>query len=164
MIAEEILKLKIGHEFKNEKAIATVKDVHQQTDNQNVPFMVKTEFSVTDVETGVSEKAVLHTYITKTFFMIQGKATMSDKTFSKDLLFKSIIKPFIEAIMKIKGEEFAFVNQFLKSKVKTLSTLKRKIHLKSNQCDICSRIFVNQQGVNIHKKKIHENKGHEKKK
>ena len=67
VIAEEVLKLKVGHEFKNEEAIATVKDVHQQTDSKNIPFMVKTEFSVTDVKAKISEKAVLHTYITKTF-------------------------------------------------------------------------------------------------
>ena len=130
VIAEEVLKLKIGHVFNNEKAIATVKDVHQQTDNKNVTSMVKTEFSVTDVKTGVGEKAVLHTYITKRFLMIQGKSIMPDQTFCKDLFFNSILKPFIEAIMKLKGKYIAFFNQFLKSKVKTFSTLKRKLPLK----------------------------------
>ena len=125
--------------------------------------MVKTEFNVTNVKTGCTEKAVLHTYITKTFFMIQGKAVITCKTFSKDFFFQNIMKPFIANVMHAKGKEIEFVNQFLKTKVVALSTWKRKMPMKSNQCDVCSRIFVNQHGVNVHKKKIHGVNVHKKK-
>ena len=87
--------------------------------------------------------------------MIQGKAVIVDKMFCKDYFFSKVMKPFIGNIMKSKGKEISFVNQFLKTKVATLSTWKRKQPIKSNQCDVCSRIFVNQHGVNVHKKKMH---------
>ena len=117
--------------------------------------MVKTEFSVMDVKTGSTEKAVLHTYKSKTFFMIQGNAVMADKTYCKDFFFEKVMKLFIKNIMLTKGKEIEFLNQFLKTKVLPLSTWKRKQPLKSNRCDVCSRIFVNQNGVNIHKVKMH---------
>ena len=57
--------------------------------------------------------------------------------------------------MKEKGEQISFVNKFLKSRVLPLNAWERKQPMKSNHCDICSRIFVNQHGVNVHKKKMH---------
>ena len=51
--------------------------------------MVKTEFSVTDVETGSTQKAVVHTYLTQTFYMIQGNGVMQNKIYYKDLFYKS---------------------------------------------------------------------------
>ena len=66
-----------------------------------------------------------------------------------------IMKPFIGNIMKSKGKLKAFVNHFLQTKLVPLSTWKRKMPMKSNQCDVCRRIFVNQNGVNIHKKRMH---------
>ena len=67
-ISEEVLKLQIGGEIKNDIATARVQDIHTQTDKNGIPFMVKTEFQVKDVKTGVQNKAVLHTYLSKTFF------------------------------------------------------------------------------------------------
>ena len=55
--------------------------------------MTKTEFCVTDVATGFQQKAVLHTYITKTFFMVQGKGKMHEKTFCRDYFHEKVLKP-----------------------------------------------------------------------
>ena len=73
VISEEIKKFKIGDEIKSKDGIAVVKDKYEQTDINKIPYMSKTEFSVTDIETNSTQKAVLHTYYTQTFLMIQGK-------------------------------------------------------------------------------------------
>ena len=88
VISEEVLNLQVGQEFKSDEVLAKVTDIHQQSDKNKVVFMVKTEFSVMDVKTGSTEKAVLHTYKSKTFFMIQGNAVMADKTYCKDFFLK----------------------------------------------------------------------------
>lgn len=59
--------------------------------------------------------------------------------------------------MEKKGQEIRFMNKFLKSQTKTVNPKqwKRKQTTREDQCDICSRTFVNKQGVNNHKKRIH---------
>ena len=155
VISEEVLKLEVGQEIRGNEAVAIVIDKYQQTDKSNIPFMVKTSFSVTDLKTGLAAKAVLHTYISKTFFMVQGNSVMINKVLSKDFFFNTVLKPFMANIMKLKGKEITFVNQFLTNKVIPIPTWKRKMPSKSNQCDVCSRIFVNEHGVNVHKKNMH---------
>ena len=58
-----------------------------------------------------------------------------------------------------KGQKIFFINQLLKAQTKTAkpSQWKRKQVLKVEKCDVCNRTFSNQQGVNLHKKKIHGN-------
>ena len=75
------MKLNNGDDVQGEVASARVTDKNTQTDKNGVPFLIKTEFCVTDVVTGFQQKAVLHTYLTKSFFMIQGKGKMHDKSF-----------------------------------------------------------------------------------
>ena len=71
--------------------------------------MVKTEFSVTDVETGSTQKAVVvHTYLTQTFYMIKGNGVMQNQTYCKDFFYKSILKHFMGTIMEKKGKEIFF--------------------------------------------------------
>ena len=85
VLAEEVIKLKVGDEINTKEALATVKDQYQQyqqTDIKGTPYMIKTEFHVLDVANGSSNKAVMHT-----FFMIQGKCKMSNKSFCKDFFF-----------------------------------------------------------------------------
>ena len=60
-ISEEIKKLHNGREIKTEMAIARVTDIHVQTDKNNVPFLIKTEFRVNNLVTRIQHKAVLHT-------------------------------------------------------------------------------------------------------
>ena len=85
MLTEELVKLKIGDEVKTKDGIATVKDLYQQTDAKGTPYMVKTEFHVMNLGNGCSNKVVMHTYLSRTFFMLQEKGMMKDKVFSKDL-------------------------------------------------------------------------------
>ena len=157
VLSEEVLKLKVGDVIGSNDALAQVKDQHQQTDLRGIPYMMKTEFIVTDVATGFNQKAVLHTYLTQTFFMVQGKGAMHDRSFCKDFFYNSILKQFMGDIMKKKGKEICFINKILKSQTKAVnpSQWKRKQLLKLEKCDICSRTFSNQQGVNLHKKRIH---------
>ena len=85
--------------------------------------MVKTEFCVPDVATGSNEKAVVHTYLTQTYFMIQGNAIMQNKSCCKDFFYNSILKQFMATIMEKKGKEISFVNQMLKAQTKTVKTV-----------------------------------------
>ena len=101
-IFEEVNKLKTGNELVSEIANARVTDQHAQTDKNGVPFMIKTEFRVTDIATGFQQKAVLHSYITKGFFMIQGKGKMHDKSFCRDYFHEHVMKPLIKDVMDLK--------------------------------------------------------------
>ena len=150
-LSEEVNKLKIGDEINTNEAVAIVKDKYEQTDTKKIPYMVKTEFLVTDVVTKSSKKAVLHTYLTQNSFMIQGNG--------KDIFFNSIMKKFMQEIMEKKGQEIRFINKVLLSKVQNVNTnqWKRKQVIKHDKCDLCSRTFANKQGVNIHKKRVHGN-------
>ena len=68
-VVEKVKKLKIGDTIKlNDGETATVVDQYFQIDRNNIPFMVKTEFLLKITETGI--EAVLHSYITTTYFMI----------------------------------------------------------------------------------------------
>ena len=69
VLPEEVLKLKVEDKI-GSKDWAEVKDQHQQTDFRGIPYMVKTEFIVTDVATGSNHKFVIHTYLTQTYFMV----------------------------------------------------------------------------------------------
>ena len=160
VLSEEIIKLKVGEEIKTFEGVAVVKDQHQQTDLRGIPYMVKTEFLVTDVATGSNQKAVVHTYMTQTFFIIQGNGVMQNTSCCKDFFYNSILKQFMTNIMEKKGKEILFINQLLKAQTKTVKTVipsqwKRKQAVKGEKCDICSRTFTNSQGVNLHKKRIH---------
>ena len=75
--------------------------------------MMKTEFRVTDAETGFTKKAVVHSYISQTIFMIQGKSMMHDNTFCRDFFYRNVLKTYINKIMKEKGLEIIFMNQVL---------------------------------------------------
>ena len=87
------MKLNVGDKLKTEElATATVTDKHWQVDKNKVPYMLKTEFIVKNVKTFTEEKAVVHTYLTTTCFMIQGKG--------KDFFYENVMKDFIESIMK----------------------------------------------------------------
>ena len=163
LLAEEVLKLKVGDEIKSKEAIATVKDQYQQTHFKGTPYMVKTELHVMDLANGCSNKVVMHTYLSRTFFMIQGKGMMKDKVFCKDFFFEYIIKEFMGEIMKNKGKEITFLNQLLNAQTKTvrgdiLGQWKRKQKNKEEKCDICSRTFASEQGMKKHKKRMHEQK------
>ena len=51
VISEEVRKMKVGDEIRFENGpIAKVTDQHYQIDRNKVPFLIKTEFSVKDVE------------------------------------------------------------------------------------------------------------------
>ena len=80
--------MKIGDEIKSKYGIAVVKDKYEQTDINKIPYMSKTEFAVTDIETNSTQKAVLHTYYTQTFLMIQGKGVMQNKSYCRKLIWK----------------------------------------------------------------------------
>ena len=159
VLAEEVIKLKVGDEINTKEALATVKDQYQQyqqTDIKGTPYMIKTEFHVLDVANGSSNKAVMHT-----FFMIQGKGIMSNKSFCKDFFFENVIKKFMKYIMKNKGKEINFLNQLLKAQTRTVKTVnlgqwKRKQKEKYEKCDVCSRTFPTKQGMKIHQKKMHK--------
>ena len=110
-----MIKLKVGDKLEGMEATATVRDQHKQTDINKVPYMVKTEFLVTNVTTGESGKAVLHTYLTQTYLMIQGNKSMQGKGLFKDFLYNNVMKQFINDIMEKKGQEIHFMNKFLKS-------------------------------------------------
>ena len=122
MLSEEVLKLKVGEKIKNNVGVAEVKDQHEQTDINGTPYMVKTEFLVTDVASGSNQKAVLHTYLSQTYFMIQGNGIILDKTFCKDFFFNCILKEFMNEVMKKKGREIKFINTLLKAQAKPVHT------------------------------------------
>ena len=160
VISEALTNIKVGEEIKTYEGVAVVKDQHQQTDIRGIPYMVKTEFLVTDVATGSNQKAVVHTYLSQTFFMIQGNGVMQNGSRCKDFFFNSILKQFMTTIMENKGKEICFINQLVKAQTKTTKTVnpsqwKRKQSVKGEKCDICSRTFTNSHGVNLHKKKVH---------
>ena len=121
MLSEEVIKLKVGDKIEGTEATATVRDQHKQTDVNKVPYMVKTEFLLTNVATGESGKAVLHTYLTQTYFMVQGNKSMQDKSLFKDFFYKNLLKNFIMNVMEKKGQEIRFMNQFLKSQKKNVN-------------------------------------------
>ena len=129
--------------------MATIIDQHIQTEKNNIPFALKIEFNVIDDNTGSSH------IFGQTFMRIQNKATMIDRTFCKDFFYNNVVKPFIEQIMKEKGKNCFCKEKFLKGRVLPLNSWKRKQPMKSNQCDICSCIFLNPHGVNVHEKKMH---------
>ena len=87
VLAEEVIKLKVGEEIKTKEAVATVTDQYQQTDFKGSPYLVETEFQVEEIASGCSNKAVMHTYLSRTFFMIQGKEMMKNKVVCKDSFF-----------------------------------------------------------------------------
>ena len=93
------------------KPKAIVTDQYYQVDRNQTPFIVKTEFTVKNVETGIEKKAVLHTYLTTTFFMIQGKG--------QEDFFEDVMKMYIEQIMRDNYTEIIFINKVLKSFEKT---------------------------------------------
>ena len=107
VLAEDIIKLKVVDLIQHKDAVATFKDQHQQTDIKGTTYMVKTEFNVLDVATGSSNKAVLHTYIRKRFFMIQGKGVMKDRSFCKDFFFEQVIKQFMHDIWRRREHRYS---------------------------------------------------------
>ena len=145
VISEEIRKLKVGDEIKYKDASAVVKDQYEQTDSNKIPFMIKSEFLVKDVANGSEQKAVLHTYISQTFFMIQGKGSMQDQSFCKNFFYDKIMTHFMEDIMKKRGSEIRFINKMLKVQTRPINPnqWKRKQTLKDDKCEICSRTFFN---------------------
>ena len=148
-ISDELMKLSIGNEIKNEgTALAIVADQHSQVNKDQIPFLVKTEFSVKNIKKNSIEKAVLHTYITTTCFMIQGKGRM--------YFYENLLKNYIENIMKDKAEHIIFMNKTLQS----MNQGKRKMPAKNEPCDICGRMFTNQTGLSIHKKRMHSVDSH----
>ena len=157
VLAEEIVKLKVGDEIRTKTAVGIVKDQHQQTDNKSVPYMIKSEFLVKDLATGFSQKAVLHTYLSQTYFMIQGKGAMQDKSFCKDFFLNNILKQFMRGVMDTKGQDIRLINKLLKTQNRPIypNQWKRKQGSKDDKCDLCSRSFINQHGVAIHKKRVH---------
>ena len=157
-LSAEILNLNVKDEIKTKEGIAIVKDQHNQTDNKGNPYMVKTTFLVSDVKTGLEETAVLHTYQTKRYFMVLGKGVMQDKSFCNEFFLKNILKDFIRETMKNRGYEIRFTERRLKVSsrpVHNIQQWKRKQVTKDDKCDICSRSFLNKQGVMIHKKRMH---------
>ena len=57
VLSTAVKKMKIGDEIKNENEhIAKVTDQHFQIDSKQVPFLVKTEFSVKDIKTGLKKR------------------------------------------------------------------------------------------------------------
>ena len=157
VLSEEIKKLKVGDEIKYKEGSAVVKDQYEQTDINKVPYMLKTEFLVTDVVNNSQQKAVLHTYLSQTFFMIQGQGVMENKRFCKDFFYDEVMKHFMSEIMNKRGSEIRFINKVLKAQPRPVnpSQWKRKQMVKDDKCDICSRTFMNKQGVATHKKIVH---------
>ena len=146
MISEEVMKLDMGDEMKTDREpIASVTDKHWQVDINQIPYMVKTEFRVKNTTTNFDEKAVLHTYLTTSCFMIQGNGKVT--------FYEKIMKMFIENIMKNKVKDIIFINKTLQNLTQNLG--KRKMPAKNIPCDICGRTLVNLTGVNIHKKRMH---------
>ena len=141
VISDKVKKMKVGDQIEvGNESTATVTDQYYQVDRQQTPFMVKTEFTVHNVKTGSEKKAVLHTYITTTFFMIQGKG--------QDEFYDQVMKLYIEKIMKDNHTEIIFINKVLKSFDKTQ---KRKAAEKNEKCDICGRMFSGIGGLKTHK-------------
>ena len=134
-IFEEVNKLKTGNELVSEIDNARVTDQHAQTDKNGVPFMIKTEFRVTDIAMGFQQKAVLHSYITKGFFMIQGKGKMHDKSFCRDHFHEHVMKPLIKDVMEVKGMAIMYMNKRLQG-IKT-NNPKRKLPEKNVKCEKC---------------------------
>ena len=158
VLSEEILKLNVKDEIKTKEGVATVKDQLNQTDIKGNPYMVKTTFNVTDVQTGLEETAVLHAYQTKTYFMVQGQGVMQDKNSCYEFFFNNIMKQFIRETMKNRGFEIRFIERWLKAPTRPVHNIqqwKRKQVTKNDKCDICSRSFLNKQGVMIHKRRMH---------
>ena len=160
VLSEEMQKIKVGEKITTKEAVAIVTDQVEQTDIKGISHMTKTEFNVTVVTTGISQKAVMHTYTSQTYFMIQGNGTMKYKLLCKDFFFDNIIKQFIKVTMENRGKEIRIINQSLKAQTKTAkapyaSQWKRKLQSKEDQCDICSPTFANLKGVSIRKKKVH---------
>ena len=153
VLSEELKKLQPGEDIKCEVSIAKVTDTHTQTDKNGVPFVIKTEFSVKDVATDFQQKAVVHTYLTKSFFMIQGKGKMHDKSFCRDYFHLNIMQPFINKIMETKGQEIVFMNQMLKGL--NNKDNKRKQPERFEKCNICGRMLQNIKGLGLHKKRMH---------
>ena len=146
VISDKVKEMKVGDIIKmDDKTIATVTDQHLQVDRNKVPFIMKTELIVKKVETGSENKAVLHTYITTTFLMIQGKG--------QEEFFEQIMKPFIEKIMKESYMEIIFINKVLRSMDKTE---KRKAAEKTEKCDICGRMFSGIGGLRTHTTRYHK--------
>ena len=133
-ISEEVVKLQVGGDIKTDTATARVIDQHAQTDRNGITFMLKTEFRVTDLVTSVQQKSVLHTYFSKTFFMIQGKGPMHDKSSCRDYFHKNVMMPFISKIMQEKGKEIKNMNKILQSMKG--DNPKRKLPEKKDKCDI----------------------------
>ena len=143
--SEKVKGMKVGDKVQiDDKAIATVTDQHYQLYRKNIPFMVKTEFLVNVRETGLEKKAVLHSYLTTTFFMIQGKG--------QEEFHELIMKPFMEQIMKVNSKEIIFINKILKNLEKAQ---KRKVAEKTDKCDICGRMFAGIGGLKTHKTRSH---------
>ena len=137
--------MNIGDEIRFETGpVAKVTDQHFQHDRNKVPFMVKTEFIVKDVELKSEKKAVLHTYLSTTFFMIQGKG--------QDVFHEQIMKPLMEKIMKRSIQEIIYINKILKS---MNPAEKRKMPEKTEKCDLCGRMFVGTGGLKTHKTRAH---------
>ena len=65
--------------------------------------MIKTEFIVTNMKTGESGKAVLHTYLTQTYLMVQGNKIMQVKVLFKDFFYQNILQKLMHDIMEKKG-------------------------------------------------------------
>ena len=157
VLSDEIKKLKVGDEIKYKEGSAVVKDQYEQTDINKVPYMLKTEFLVTDVVNNSQRKAVLHTYLSQTFFMIQGQGVMENKRFCKNFFYDEVMKNFMSEIMNKRGREIRFINKVLKAQPRSVnpSQWKRKQIVKDDKCDICCHTFVNKQGVATHKKRVH---------
>ena len=157
VLSEEIMKLKVGDVIKYDDVTAVVKDQHEQTDVNKIPYMIKSEFLVKDVVNGSEQKAVLHTYVSQTFFMIQGKGIMQDQSFCKSFFYDKIMTPFMGDIMKKRGSEIRFINKMLKVHTRPISPnqWKPKQTVKDDICEICSRTYMNKQGVATHKKRMH---------
>ena len=116
VISDKVKKMKVGDKIElgyEVTVTVTVTDQYYQVDRTQTPFIGKTEFNVKNVKTGSEKKAVLHTYITTTFLMIQGKG--------QEEFFEQTMKPYIEKIMKENYTEIIFINKVLKSFDKTSS-------------------------------------------
>ena len=81
---------------------------------------------------------------------------MHDKALCRDFFHQNIMKPFISNIMQSKGHDIKYMNQILKG-MKT-DKQKRKLPERKDKCDICGRFFLNQTGLNLHKKRMHATK------
>ena len=156
VISDQVKKMKVGDMITFQGgatatgaittgATARVTDQHYQVDAKQIPFMVKTEFSVDDFKTATTKKAVLHTYISSTFFMIQGKG--------QEEFHEHIMKPFIEKVMKEKLNDIIYINKVLKS---MNTAQKRKPDDKTEKCDICGRMFASSGGLKTHTTRAHK--------